>query len=94
MKSVFKAIAVAILWTLTTAGGCMREPDDPRESIPTGRFLTSEEYRLKLTLPSSFKVETDELPDNTTWKLFYEGYETAPVMEIEASKWRSIPGTG
>lgn len=81
----WRKAAKAFLWGVLFAGflgSCtIREPQDPKELIPTGQYLTSEEYRFRLTVPPTMEIEEES---NQSWTVSYRGFEDRPVMRIQA----------
>ena len=73
---------------MTIAAGCVREPNDPKELIPTNSFLESEDYGFKLIVPATMKVKEQ---GEGSWALAYSGLESRPMVEIEATRSRWDP---
>lgn len=76
---------------MTIAAGCVREPEDPKELIPSNSFLESEEYGFKLIVPATMKVHEE---GEGSWTLAYSGLEGRPMVEIEATRARWDPPSG
>ncbi|MEM9479997.1 MAG: hypothetical protein AAGA58_10125 [Verrucomicrobiota bacterium] len=80
-RKTAKYFLIGSFFSISLVSCATREPADPKELIPTGQYLTSEEYRFRLTVPATMQVDEES---SDSWTVSYRGFEGRPVMRVQA----------